>query len=210
MVVVVGIAEIESLKGKSLIHIAEMFMSRPLVLFFSIAGALVACATTINVIFSTVARGLMVVSLDRLFPAAMGRVSQRFGTPHIGLTVSYMVSAIALVTIPSLLFFGSMLNLGLIVAITLVAVAGLVFPKRYPERFARSGLKFSPWVRKAACIAVIAVNCLIFLFFCLAVGRATFVFFGIAVAAAVYTFSRRSVLKSFQISAVLPGLNSTG
>jgi len=206
MIVVVGVADIETLKGKSLLHVSEMFMSGPAVLFFSIGGALVACATTINVIFSTIARGLMVVARDGLLPKFLGNVNQRFGTPHFGLTMVYLVSAIALVSIPSLLFFGSMLNLGLIVSITLVAASGLFFPNRYPHLYAKSFFKVPPRLRQIACIGVIGINLLIFVFFTFAIGKATFVFFGIVVAASLYTLSKKKDFSSFDIFIALPEL----
>ncbi len=126
MFVVIGVSDPLALKGKSLVHISAEFMSKPAVMFFTVAGALIACATSINVIFSMVGRGLMAVSNDGFLPEILGKVSRRFGTPYYGLTAAYVINAISLVTIPSLLFFGSMLNLGLIVAITLVAVSGLL------------------------------------------------------------------------------------
>ncbi len=208
MVVVVGIADVASLKGKSLIQVASLFMSRPSVAFFTACGALVACATTINVVFSTVARGMMVVSLDGFLPEFLSRVSQRFGSPHLGLTVSYVVSSAALLSIPSLLFLGSMLNLGLIVAITLVAVSGLFFAKRYPSLYARSTLKWPSWFIRTACILVIGINLFIFLFFVVAIGSASFAFLGIGLCATLYTFYRKKTLASFDITAAFPELKT--
>ncbi len=206
MVVVVGVTDMETLKGKSLVHVSEIFMTSPAVLFFTVAGALIACATTINVTLSTVARGMMVVAMDGFLPKFLGKVSQRFGTPHFGLTLAYLISAIALIFIPSLLFFGSMLNLGLIVSITLVAASGLFFPNRYPHLYAGSSFRVSSRLRRIACVSVIAINLLIFIFFTIAIGKATFVFFGIAIAAGLYALSKKRELSRFDITTVLPEL----
>ncbi len=207
MIVVVGIADIETLKGKSLVHISEFFLPGPAVLFFTAAGALVACATTINVIFSTVARGLMVVAADGLLPDILGRVNRRFGTPHLGLTLTYIVASLSLIFIPSLMFYGSMLNLGLIVAITLVAVSGLRFPGRFPDHYAGSLFKVPTRLRQITCISTIGINLLIFVFFTIAVGRATFVFISIAVLTGLFAFSRRNRLRNFDLKSVMPEPN---
>lgn len=206
-VVVVGVAGPETLQGtKSLIHVAELFMPGPVIIFFAIAGALVACATTTNAVFTVIGRGLMVVAQDDMFPKFLGKVSKRFGTPHYGLTVSYIISALSLIFIPSLLFYGSMLNLGVVFSITLVAVAGFLFPKKYPKLFAKSTFKISPRLTRIACISVISLNVLITVFFMKACGNATFVYFGIVAVGVLYTLSRKKVLESFDILSVFPAL----
>jgi APA family basic amino acid/polyamine antiporter len=194
--VTVGVISWSDLKGQSLIAVAETFMPPGALVFFIIGGALVACATTINVIFSVVSRGLMVVSAEGLLPAFLGRVNQRYGTPHWGLTVAYLICVVSLIGIPSLMFFGSMLNLGLVFAITVVAMSGWVLPQRFPFIYSRSSLKTTPGRMKAVCGVVVVMNCLIFVFFCLAIGKASLVFGGIVCATVVYSLGRRMVLKS--------------
>ena len=200
MIVTVGVVDFSTLEGKTLLHVAEQYMSKPMLMYFIIGGALVACATSINVIFTIVARGVLVLSEDGLLPSFLGKVNQRFGTPHYGLTFTYVVNVIALITIPSLMFFGSMLNLGLIFAITLVAVTCLVFPKRFPDLFARSAIKLKPVWRNSACYGVIVLNLLIFAFFTFAIGKASFVFFGIVIASTVYAYSRSKTFKQLKIT----------
>jgi basic amino acid/polyamine antiporter, APA family len=185
--ITIGVVPWDELKDQSLIEASENFMGPRMLAYFIVCGALVACATTINAIYSIVSRGLMVVSAEGILPSWLGRVNSRFGTPHWGLTIPFLISVISLITIPSLMFFGSMLNLGLILAITVVAMSGLVFSDRFPELYAKSLIKVSPRFLKAVCWLVILFNSLIFLFFIFAVGKASFVFFGIL--AGVFLFS---------------------
>lgn len=199
LLVTVGVIPWNNLKGKSLIVVAQAFMGRRALTFFIVGGALTASATTINIVYSIVSRGFMVLAGDGLFPRLLGHVSDRFRTPHWGLTFAWLVSAIALVGIPSLMFFGSMLNLGLIFAVTLVAVAALVLPKRFPLLYARSSLKIQPGLAKMICWAVIGFNTLIFLFFTVAIGWASVVFGGIALAAYLYALSHKQELKQIKV-----------
>ncbi len=185
--ITVGVMHWGELKDQSLIEVAENFMGPRMLAYFIVCGALVACATTINVIYSIVSRGLMIVSAEGIIPSWLGRVNNRFGTPHWALTLPFIISAIALITIPSLMFFGSMLNLGLILAITVVAMAGLVFPDRFPKLYAQSLVKVPVKILKGVCWLVILFNSLIFIFFIFAVGKASLVFFGIIAVVFLYS-----------------------
>ncbi len=198
LMISVGVVPWGWLEGKSLIHVAEQFMSPSALMFFIIGGALTACATTINVIFSVASRATMVLAKEGLLPEVLGRVHPRFGTPHWGLTVGWLICVAALVTIPSLMFFGSMLNLGLIMAITAVAAAGFVLPSQYPALFRNSLINVPGWLLKAACIAIMVINLLIFLFFCAAIGAASFVFFGIVLFSLAYAWLQRKKIRSLR------------
>ena len=195
-VVTVGVMPWNELNGQSLIAVAQTFMPSGALVFFIVGGALVACATTINVIFSVVSRGLMVISAEGLLPAFLGKVNRRYGTPHWGLTVAYLICAASLIGIPSLMFFGSMLNLGLVFAITVVAMSGWILPQRFPFIYGRSSVKISPRRMKAVCGTVVVMNFLIFVFFCLAIGKASLVFGGIVCATCIYALGRGMVLKN--------------
>lgn len=188
--ITVGVDDWRALEGCSLLDVAKQFLSGPLFAYFTVAGALVACATTINVIFTIISRGLLVVAEDGFLPGWLGRVNRRFGTPHWGLTASWLICTAALVLNPSLFFFGSMLNLGLIFAITVVNLAGLVLPVRYPELYERSLKPLSTAALRAVCVAVLVLNGLIFVFFLVAVGWAAAVFAGIVAASCLFARSR--------------------
>jgi len=187
--ITVGAINWEALEGKSLIAVAENFMGAKMLAFFIVCGALVACATTINVIYSIISRGLMIVSSEGILPSFMSNVNSRWGTPHWALTIPFIISAISLVVISDLMFFGSMLNLGLILAITVVAISGLKFPDKYPDLFAKSSIKVSPKLLKITCWIVIIFNSLIFIFFIIAIKKSSLVFFGIIIVVFIYSLT---------------------
>ena len=197
-IVTVGVAGTSSLEGKSLIEVGERFLPGPALAYFIVGGALVACATTINVVFAIISRGFLVVSQEGLLPGFLGKVNRRYGTPHWGLTAAYLICVAALVGIPSLMFFGSMLNLGLILSISVVTLAGFVFPKRYHALFESASMPFSPGTLRTICGTILLLNTMIFAFFMIAIGKAALVFLGIVLGTCLYAGSRRRVLKQIE------------
>jgi APA family basic amino acid/polyamine antiporter len=191
----VGVVDSSSLQGESLIVVAERFMPGPALVYFIVGGALVACATSINIIFTLISRGFLVVSQEGLLPAFVGKVNERYGTPHWGLTVAYLICVAALAGIPSLMFFGSMLNLGLILAISVVTLSGFVFPKRHPDLFEKASMPFSGRVLRMICGTILVLNTLIFAFFMVAIGKASLVFLGIVLATCVYARTKKAALE---------------
>jgi len=208
LTITVGAVNWKVLEGKSLIAVAENFMGAGMLAYFIVCGALVACATTINVIYSVISRGLMVISSEKILPSFIGRVNSRWGTPHWALTIPFIISVISLIIISDLMFFGSMLNLGLIMAITVVAVSGLKFPEKFPKLFAKSLIKTSVKKLKIVCWLVIIFNSLIFIFFIIAIKKASLVFFGIILLVFLYTIVKRDVLN--RISGELSFFESEG
>ncbi len=199
LTITVGTVDWNVLDGKSLVAVAENFMGARMLAYFIVCGALVACATTINVIYSIISRGLMVMSSEGILPSFMSRVNSRWGTPHWALTIPFVISVISLVVISDLMFFGSMLNLGLILAITVVAVSGLGFPEKFPELFAKSSIKTSPKTLKIVCWLVIFFNSLIFIFFVIAIKKASLVFFGIIIATIILAIIKREALNKISV-----------
>ncbi len=194
-VVTIGVSDWSILRDKTLVVIANNFMSPISLVYFIVGGALVASATTVNIIFAVVSRGIMVVSEDGLLPAFLGKVNKRFATPHWGLTASYLLCVLSIVTIPSLMFFGSMLNLGLVFSITVVCLAAAAVPVRFPELYKRSGFKMSGKIFSTICYTVVVLNVFIFLFLCMAIGMSAVLFMGIVFASYLFYLSRTKIIK---------------
>ncbi len=192
--VTIGTIDWTQLKGKSLILVAKGFMSRPLMAYFVVGGALVACATTINTVFAIVSRGMMVMANEGFLPGFMGTVNERFGTPHWALTTHYLVSVVSLIIVPSLTFYGAILNLGMIFSITSVTMTGLVLHQRYPDLIKASIFQCPPLLLKVICWIAIGLNTLIFLFLSFGLGKRTFIFFGIVGAVSFYTWMKRGTI----------------
>jgi APA family basic amino acid/polyamine antiporter len=203
----VGVVDVATLPDKtSLIEVAKRFMPGSALAYFIVGGALVACATTINIVFTIISRGLLVVAEEGLLPRSFGRVNARFGTPHWGLTAAYLVCVAALLIIPSLaflpplIFFGSMLNLGLILSMSVVTLSGFVFPMRYPALFEGASMPFSARNLRIICGTVLVLNTLIFAFFTVAIGKASLVFLCIVLACCIYAGSQRRRLTELKES----------
>jgi hypothetical protein len=87
-----------------------------------------------------------------------------------------------------------MLNLGLILAISVVTLSGFVFPKRHPVLFEKASMPFSARSLRLICGTILLLNTLIFAFFSVAIGKASLVFLGIVLATCVYARSRKRPL----------------
>jgi APA family basic amino acid/polyamine antiporter len=150
------------LEDETLVTVAEQFMGPAGRGFFIVGGALVAAVTTMNVTYALVARGMLVVARDGFLPAGLGRVG-RYGSPVRALTVAYLIAIAAfLVQLPTR-FMGAVLNMGIILAITLVTASALRVPERHPEIYAPSRATLTPSRLRLACRTVIAMNTMIFL-----------------------------------------------
>jgi basic amino acid/polyamine antiporter, APA family len=175
-----------------------LFMKPAALSYFIIGGALVACVTTVNILFTIIPRSLLVMASEGLLPAFIGKVSARFGTPHWALSVTYGVSLVALLTIPSLRFFASMLNLGLIFAISVACITAAGLPKRNPDLFQKSTIRITAGRLKWVCSIVVAMNSIIFIFLGVAVQFAALVFIALLVGFYLLSFSRRQALQQIR------------
>ncbi len=79
LTVTAGATDTMALEGKALVHVAANFMSVTQLGYFVVAGALLACATTINTLFALVARWLEVLGSEGLLPRFLSRVDTERG-----------------------------------------------------------------------------------------------------------------------------------
>jgi basic amino acid/polyamine antiporter, APA family len=206
--VTIGVYDWQGLGEITLLEVAATFMSRSALNIFIIGGALVACATTVNILFTYIPRGLMVVSVEGLLPPFISKVNSRFGTPHWALTITCLLAIIAIIVIPSLFFFGAMLNFGLILAITTVCLAAAVLPKKHPALYERARIKYTPRILKVVCYSIAAINGLIFLFLAIAMTQSALIYLGIVVVIFFYSLTRTEIFREInqmQADQILPG-----
>jgi APA family basic amino acid/polyamine antiporter len=211
-IVTVGSIPWDSLKEKeTLIVVASGFMSKGLVDFFIICGALVACATTINVIFTIISRGFLIISGEGIFPSFMGKVSKRFATPHWGLTVAYVLCSASLLYLTSehatwiaekpLVLFGAMTNFGLIFPITVVCLAGAIVPFKIAAVYKKSSLKISKGLVSLVSWITVVINTLVFSLLCFLMIKfdmsfTVVMFFSFVVISIIFYYIRISMLKA--------------
>jgi APA family basic amino acid/polyamine antiporter len=158
-VVAVGVVDWQAFAaGESLGVPAKVFLSGPWLGFFIIGGGILACITTINLILTLAGRYALAFAQDGLFPRVFERINRRFGTPHWGLTLAYGMSVVTLLINPPLIVLGQMLNFGLLFMITLVLFAAFRMPKKHPEIYAKSKLKFGPRTLAVTSLSAISLN----------------------------------------------------
>ncbi|MDR6551206.1 amino acid permease [Paenibacillus qinlingensis] len=159
-IVATGVLPISEVAGESLIDVATSILPRPLFLFFVIGGAMFALASTLNVTFSWVTRGMLVACRDGWLPAGFGKVNRRFGTPHWLLTFYYILGIIPIVTGVSLATI-SQLGVGiLLIASVFPVLSAAKLPRKYPDLYRSAPFTMKPVLLYM--IVVIAVGLLVF------------------------------------------------
>ena len=150
---------------------AKEFLSGSMLSFFIIGGGILASITTINLTLTAAGRYALAFARDGFFPGIFGSINKRFGTPHWGLTLVFVLSVVTLLVNPPLKVLGSILNFGLLFIITLVLLAAFRLPRKHPEIYEKARLKFSPKIITVTSLSAIAIN---IIFMCvLAVGMMT-------------------------------------
>ena len=146
--IAVGVLPIETVANQPLTDVARAILPEPLFLFFMVGGAMFALATTLNATFSWVTKGLLVACEDGWLPKSLGKVNERFGTPHWLLTVFYIVGLIPIITGLSL---GTISALGtgvFLLANIIPIVAAIQLPKKYPDAYRNAPFKLPPTALK--------------------------------------------------------------
>lgn len=170
-IVAIGTIGWQTMAGATLSVPAGAFLSPALETYFIVGGALFAIATSINAVFIIAPKYLLVLAEDDLFPDFVATVNDRFGTPHWGLTVVYIVSVAALLSPLPLEQLGSLLGFGGILLIIPVMIAAIRFARDRPDEY--DAAPFSIDRRLLTVIAITAVVCNIVLLGLLASQSAT-------------------------------------
>lgn len=181
-VVAVGVVDWKIFADKTLGTPAEAFLSTPLLDFFIIGGGILASITTINLTLSVAGRYALAFARDGFFPGFFGSINRRFGTPHWGLTLAYVMSIITLLINPPLQLLGAMLNFGLLFMITLVLLAAFRLPKKYPEIYKNSKFEFSPKVLTFTSLSAVTISVVFMLILAIALKWTFLLFVGAAIA----------------------------
>ncbi|PAB55843.1 APC family permease [Anaeromicrobium sediminis] len=152
--IAVAVLPLEEVAFQPLTNVARAILSKPLFLFFVIGGAMTALATTLNATFSHVTKGLLIACADGWLPKSMGKVNEKYGTPHYLLTIFYIVGAVPIVSGLSLEFISKLGNGAILIANLLPVISAYMLPKKYPEAYENSKFKFSE--KKFKIIVVVA------------------------------------------------------
>ena len=162
--------------------------------FFVIGGGILASTTTINLTLTAAGRYALASSEDRLFPKFFSNINQRFGTPHWGLALAYVLSVISLLANPSLEILAAMLNFGLLFMVTLVLLAAFRLPKTHPEIYEYSKFKFGRKTLAITALVSVFINIIFMAILAIAVPSAFLIFAGFVVFGTVLYFVRKRQL----------------
>lgn len=148
-----------------LISVGRLTLGKTGLFFFVTGGAILALITTLNALFIVGTKSLLMIAQDNLLPPKMGQLNQRFGTPHVFLTLAWLLSVLGTVSGLSLETLASYAALGGMIIFLPVMIASMRLPKLYPEQYQKSGFKLRGF----------------WLWFCPLVGIILMVFFSIII-----------------------------
>jgi APA family basic amino acid/polyamine antiporter len=157
-VIAVGVMDWKIFAQGTLGSPAQVFLSGPLLGFFIIGGGILASITTINLTLTVAGRYALAFAQDGFFPNFFGSINKRFGTPHWGITLPYIMSVTTLLVNPPLIVLGQMLNFGLLFMITLVLFAAFRLPKKHPGIYENARFKFNPKILAITSLSAISIN----------------------------------------------------
>ena len=178
----------------AIIQAAKNFMPGWAVTYIVIA-ALLAMATTVNSIMLLAAREILAASRDLVLPKFLSRLG-RFNTPDFALLGVTIISIIGILAAASLDKYALMVVFALMVIKILGATAVWRMPRVAPDIYAKSVIRFSPFLRGFIWIGCLVLFIGIFAFGLLADFKTGLVFVAIYVVAVVYWYIRKSYMKS--------------
>ena len=195
-IVAVGVVGWEKMSEGTLGDVAAAFLSGFPLGLFVVGGGIMASTTTINMALTAAGRYVLAFSIDGYFPRFFSRVNERFGTPHAGLTLVFVMTVVALGFSPDLMTLGQMVNFGLLFLVTLVLLASVRMLQRHPETYSHSTLRVKPRFMKVTAICAVIINVLFMLILAIAL-KWTFLFFAGAIAFgfAIFYMKQRGILR---------------
>ena len=194
-IIAVGVIDFKAFAGGGTLGTpAEAFLSIPLLGFFVIGGGILASTTTINLTLTAAGRYILASAEDRFFPRFFSSINQKFGTPHWGLTLAYVLSVISLAVNPSLQTLAAMLNFGLLFMVTLVLLAAFRLPKTHPDIYENAKFKFGRKTLAITSLLAVAINIIFIAILAVAVLDAFLIFAGFVIFGIILYLVRRRQL----------------
>jgi APA family basic amino acid/polyamine antiporter len=148
-----------------LIKVCQLTSGRAGLLFFISGGAILALTTTLNALFIVGTKSLLMMVDDKLLPHWMGKINQKFSTPHIFLTIIWISSVLGITSGFSLETLAAFAALGALIIFIPIQIASIRLPVLYPEQYRKSEFKLEGF----------------WLWFCPAVGILMVLFFSIII-----------------------------
>ncbi|WP_010280496.1 APC family permease [Bacillus timonensis] len=141
--VAAGVLPISEVVNQPLTVVALEVLPYPLYVFFVVGGAMFALATTLNATLGWVTKPVLQACVDGWLPKSLGAVNEKFKTPHVLLTIFFVIGLIPIFTnwnISGIANFSLILNN--IIALVL-SIATVRLPKVLPELWEKSRFRTS-------------------------------------------------------------------
>lgn len=174
-------------EAEPLIFVSKSLLSDAGVMFFVLGGAVLALTTTLNALFIVGTKSLLIIIDDRLLPSWLGTIHSRFGTPHILLTIIWVLSIAGILSGLPIETFASYSALGGIIIFLPILIAALRFPRLYPDKYQQAAFKLKG----------------VWLYVCVIVGFALILFFCLVILVDLKTLFKIGLFVVFVISGVL-------
>ncbi len=144
--------------AEPLIYVCQQTVGKTGILFFTVGGAILALTTTLNALFMVGTKSLLMIAQDQLLPRKLGQLNQKFGTPHVFLTIIWLLSVFGIVSGFSLETLASYAALGALIIFLPIQIAAMRFPVLYPEQYRKSAFKLKGfWLRFCPLVGIIMV-----------------------------------------------------
>lgn len=158
-IVASGVLPVDSVINKPLTLVGEIIFNRPLFLFFLIAGALGATATTLNVTIAYITKPLVFASRDGWFPAKMGELHPKYHTPHRWLFVWYLITILPLALDFSVSQIADLCMFIMYLSNILYYICYLKMPKKFGEQWKKSPYHIPDWAFYCLIIFCAGLTC---------------------------------------------------
>lgn len=188
--VAAGVLPLEQTAGQSLVNTARAILPYPLFVFFIIAGAECALASTLNNQLASSTKPILRATWDGWFPESWGKLS-KWKTPVVYLTVLYLIGLATILTGMDISVIGSLVLLIGAVNEFIVVYGLLNVEKVIPTEWAASKFHVGHGTLILCFLLAEAANLLNF--WLNARGKSSFILIGnvvMAVVALVYSFVR--------------------
>ena len=155
--VAAGVLPIEELSGSDLVQVARAILTGPEMMFFMIAGVIMAIASTLSSSLAALSGPYMQMSKEGWLPRSLATLN-RFNIPWKIQTALYVLGVFCIVTNISLEALASMCLIAQSVVFGLIAFYTMRIPKLFPEAWAKSKFHVSDTALKVLCSLAVAAN----------------------------------------------------
>lgn len=138
-----GVLPVAKVANQPLSIVAAKFMPHSLWLFFILGGAVIAVIGTMNAQLLWGSKSLLVASEDGWFPKWVGSVNKRFGTPHVLLSILFIIGVVPALAGLDISVIGSAASALGQVSILVYLVASLRLRYLRPTLYAKSPFRLN-------------------------------------------------------------------